>query len=496
MSGNTPLAAMLLAVVTSGAALGAVACKTDAPPPKAPAPQSAPIDQSFRLQRPAPASPVVVEHPEPRLMQLGNGLSLWAIERPTPTLSLRVTCRVGSRDNSKALAGLTALTNRLLTEGTQHKSALQLAIAAENLGTSLSEQSGRDSSSIELEVLPQHEEEAIALLAEVIQKPAFKQEDFERVRAEWLDDLVVQRQDPSQLSWLIGYRALLGPELGIGSQGTPTSIRKITLDDVKQNYANNWVPDRCAILAAGPTTSASFEAAASEWFGSFPPGRSRFEQPKPVVSPPSQTRLFVYDRPDAVQTAIFVAGLAPKRHAPGQEAREVVNNLFGGLFTSRLNLNLRERNAFTYGAFSSLVTTLDWGIWALSTSVRTDVTPLALKEIEAELARMTDAETITEAELERARTDLIFRTSANLSHTARLVDELEELFVYELPTDYFVDYAEGVRGIGRPQVTEQLKHVPARSSVVVLVGDQRKLAEYGLLDQDTRSVGLKWLDGG
>lgn len=479
-----------------GLGLGSVGCKTEAPPASVPAPPEAPVDQSFRFERPGPLEPLVIEHPEPRLMQLGNGLGIWLIERPTATLSLRLSCRVGSRDNPRGKAGLTALTNRLLTEGTSTKSALQLAVAVEDLGASLAEASGRDASSIGLEVLPQHEERAIALMAEVLMDPAFRSEDFERVRSEWLDDLALQRQDPTQLSWLVGYRALLGPELGLGSQGTPRSVSTLTVDDVRKNYQKNWVPDRCALLAAGPTTTGSLEAAAADAFGSWSPGRSRFEQPMASVSPPGRTRLYVYDRPGSVQTAVFVGGLAPKRYAEGHEARQVVNNLFGGLFTSRLNLNLREQRGYTYGAFSSLVTTLDWGIWALSTSVRTDVTPHALKEIQNELTRLVDPHTITQDELERARTDLIFGVSANLSHTERIVGELDELFVYELPTDHFVQYAEKVNTVANAEVAAQLKHVPAQGAVVVIVGDQRQFTQYGLLDEHTQSVGLRWLDGG
>ncbi len=471
------------------------ACGADTQSPKTPEPAPKPLDQSFREQRPSPLPAVNVPHPEPQLMQLGNGLSLWVLERESPTLSLRLVCRVGSRDNPRGSAGLAAITNRMLTEGTKGKTALQLAVAAENLGTSLAESSGRDSSSVELEVLPEHEDAALQLLAEVVQEPAFRKEDFERVRAEWLDDLIVQRQDPTRLAWLIGYRALLGSELGIRSQGTPPSIRSLKLQEIQKFHAQLWTPDRCAVLAAGPTSTSTVEGIASEYFGGWPPGRSRFPRPPDGVSPPGRSTTYVYDRPGAVQTAIFVAGASPKRYSDGHEARQVLNNLLGGLFTSRLNTNLREEHGYTYGAFSSLVTTLDWGLWAVSTSVRTDVTAPALSEIDTELDRLVTPQNIQQQEIERARTDLAFQTSADLAHTTSLIDELEDLFVYELQTDYFSTYSERVRGIGAAEVDEQLRHVPRQARVVVLVGDQRKFASMGLLDEHTRSIGLQWIDG-
>ncbi len=470
-------------------------CAAEAPPLKAPAQAPAPLDQTFRNELPTPLPTTEVKHPEPQLMQLGNGLALWVMERDSATLSLRLVCRVGSRDNPDGYAGLAAVTSRMLTEGTSNKTALELAVAAENLGTSLTETSGRDSSSLGLEVLPEHEDVAIELLAEVAQRPAFRDADFERVRAEWLDDLIVQRQEPTRLAWLLGYRALLGPDLGIGSQGTPASIRKLQARDVREFHKRQWTPDRCALLAAGPTSTSSVEGLAAEAFASWPPGRSRFPKPLDSVSAPGRSMTYVFDRPGAVQTAIFLAGASPKRYAPGHEGREVLNNLFGGLFTSRLNTNLREEHGYTYGAFSTLVTTIDWGLWAVSTSVRADVTAPSLQEINAELDRLVTPGSIEQAEVERARTDLAFQASANLVHTNRLLGELEELFVYELQTDYFSTYPERVRQVDIPQLTPELRYVPHQARVVVLVGDQRSFANMGLLDEYTRSVGLQWLDG-
>jgi zinc protease len=437
---------------------------------------------------------VAVVRPEPQLAQLGNGFSLWAIERNSPTLSLRVSCRVGSRDNPKGRAGLAALTTRMLTEGTTAKTSLELATAAEALGTALAQNSGRDESSIEMEVLPEHEERAINLLAEVLLTPGFHEEDFLRVRAEWLDDLTVQRENPTRLAWLIGYRALLGPEHGVGSQGTPSEIRSVDSKAMRAFFSEQWRPERCALLAVGPTSTSDLEAIAGEAFGGWAPGKPRSPAAPPVLSPPGRTQTYVFDRPGSVQTSIFIAGSVPRRHEPGHEARGALNNLLGGLFTSRLNLNLREKNAYTYGAFSTLVTTQDWGLWAISTSVRNDVTRAALNEVANELNLVRTPGSVIEEELFRSKTDLIFNTSANLEHTSMLLDELQELFVYELRTDYFSTYAQLVSKLDLEQINAQLVHVPQQAHVVALVGDQRKLVDANLLDEHTRSVGLQWLD--
>jgi zinc protease len=473
----------------------ALACSSAPPPPPKAAPAATALDQSFRAQVPPAAKAVELVRPEPASLQLGNGFSVWALTAPTGTLSLRVTCRIGARDNPVGKSGLAALTTRLLTEGTEHKSALELAVASESLGTSLSEASGRNASSIELEVLPRDEEQAIALLAEVIRKPAFLEKDLVRVRSEWLDDLVSQREDPGQLSWLVGYRALLGPRWGIAPNGTPADVKKLSIKDLRTFWAAHFRPERCALLAVGPISVNSIEGIAATHFGGWRPGKSAQSEPLPPISAPARTSLYIFDRPGAVQTALFVAGSAPSAHAEGHEARMVLNNLFGGLFTSRLNQNLREKNAYTYGAFSTFVGTRDWGLWAASTSVRSDVTKPALTELLAEWQGLLAAGTLQDAEIARARSDLVFRTSAHLEHTSSLLGELEEIFVNELAASYYSELPATLQGVNQDQVRKQLRYVPAQSAVIAVVGDQTQIGDLSGFSETRRAVGLQWLDG-
>lgn len=473
----------------------ALACSSAPPPaPKAtPAPTA--FDQSFRNQVPPPAKPAELVRPEPASLQLGNGFSVWALTAPAATLSLRVTCRVGARDNPAGKSGLASITTRLLTEGTEAKSALELAVAAESLGTSLNESSGRNSSSIELEVLPRDEEQAIALLAEVLRKPAFLEKELVRVRTEWLDDLISQREDPAQLSWLVGMRALLGPRWGISPSGTPNDVKKLTPKDVRSFWNNHFRPERCALLAVGPTSVGSLEGIAATHFGGWRPGKGEPAEAPPTIAAPAHTSLYVFDRPGSVQTALFVAGSAPIAYAEGHEARQVLNNLFGGLFTSRLNQNLREKNAYTYGAFSTFVATRDWGLWAASTSVRTDVTAPALTQLFAEWRGLAAQPPVTQTEIDRARADLVFHASAHLEHTSSLLEELEEIFVSELSSAYYSELPGVLAAVNQDQIAQQMRYVPNEGAVIAIVGDQSQLGDLSAFSQTRRSVGLQWLDG-
>lgn len=482
-------------VLLIGIGLLSACAKQAAPEVKVPA-APAPLDQGFRSQVPNPAPALPVVRPVAESVQLGNTFSVWVMPKDSGTLSLRVSCRIGARDNPQGKSGLAALTARMLTEGTEQKSALELAVASESLGATLHEGSDRNASSVELEVLPGDEEAAVALLAEVVRHPSFLEKDLVRVRSEWLDDLASQRDDPALLAWLVGYRALLGPRLGIPPNGTPSDVRDISSKDLRSFWAANWTPERCALLAVGPTSANSLEGIASSYFGSWKPGKGESGRTPAPLAAPARTTLYVFDRPDAVQTALFVAGTAPPLHAPGHEAREVLNGLFGGLFTSRLNQNLRERNAYTYGAFSTFVGTRDWGLWAAATSVRTDVTVPALSELLAEWQGLLRQGTIKEDEIARSRSDLIYKTSAHLEHTSSLLEELEEIFVNELEADYFGKLPETLAHTGAAEIGKELQYVPTQGAVIAVVGDQSKMGDLTSFAEQRRSVGLQWLDGG
>jgi zinc protease len=250
------------------------------------------------------------------------------------------------------------------------------------------------------------------------------------------------------------------------------------------------------LLAAGPSSLSAIEGAAAPLFGAWRPSKTTQRERKVTLAAPARNTVYVLDRPNAVQTALFVAGAAPRKYEPGHEARQVLNNLFGGLFTSRLNQNLREKNAYTYGAFSTFMGTRDFGFWAASTSVRTDSSEQALTEIFAEWQRLATPEGIEQAEIARAQTDLVFKVAADLEHTSALLDELEEIFVYELAADHYSNVTSALKAVTAAELALQLPHIPGGSgSVVAVVGAQSKLGDlskFGLV----RPVGLQWLDGG
>jgi zinc protease len=445
--------------------------------PKAAAPvaSAAPADpEPWRNRRPSPGKAGEVRFPAPKVEELASGLKLYVLSRPAGLVRVRLVVRHGASSVAQGKSGLAALTARMLTEGTQKRNGLALAQAAESLGSTLEADSERDASYVELSAFPEDLDRALELLAEVVTRPAFDEKEFERVRAEWLDGLVAERQSPDRLAALAGLRLLNGPVHGAHVSGGMSDVKALTLKDLKAFHASAYTPGDAALFLVGNVPEATAREMVQRHFGGWL--KKAAAKPASVALPdaPAARRVVLFDRPGAVQTAVFVAQRFPPRPAKGYEVRQVLGGVVGGLFTSRLNLNLREKHGYTYGASGHPVATRDWGAFIVSTSVRTDATAPSLEQIFVELDRARNpalGAPIEAAEVQRAKADLLHTLGARLEHTTRVLDTASDLFVDALPSDYFATYPGVLSPIGPNEVVESASALTPDRSVVVLVGD-------------------------
>jgi zinc protease len=443
-----------------------------------PAPPPAPRASDWRAQVPPAGSPAAVTYPLAEHDRLDNGMHVYVIRRPTGVLTLSLVVRCDPPEPGRT--GLAALTARMLTEGTLDHPGLALAEAAESLGSTLASDAGRDSLTVGLTTLRSDASPALALLAEVVQRPSFDPSVVARVRSEWIDGLLAERQEPSRIASLVGLRAQLGEIHGAPVGGAVEDVRQLDAADLRAYHVRAFVPSRAALVVVGDVALDDIRADVAHLFGSWTGTPVPGAVPSPMPEPPVRTKVLVVDRPGAVQTALFVSQPLPKRGMPGYEARQVVNSLLGGLFTSRINTNLREKHAYTYGAQSVVVATRYWGAWIATTSVKTDVTAPALEQLVSELKGVQDPERgrpIANDELARAKADLVATLGAHLERIERVESDTQTLFTYELPSDYFSDYPERVAAVTRESAEEQAKTqlAPERLTVVA-VGDRARIA--------------------
>lgn len=451
------------------------------PSPKASAstaPGPTPDPEPWRQQRPAAGPASELHFPSPEQAKLTNGLTLLVVKKAVPVTSLALVFRHGGAACPAGKSGLAALTARMLTEGTKKHPGVKLAEEVEQLGTTLDEDAGRDSSSLSLSVLTQDLPRAVELLGEVVSEPAFAPADFERVQKEWLDGLRAERQAPERLASLAALGALLGEPHGSPVSGSLTDVQKLTVKDIVDFHKRAYGAADATLIAVGDIELKALQKSAEMAFRKLGKGESKLEQPFQAPPTPPAKRILLVDRPGAVQTALALAELKPKRSEPGYEKRELVTTLFGGLFTSRLNLNLREEHAYTYGAHAQNMATQHWGALYLSTSVRTDVTAEALKEALKELSLLKDpklGKPLTAAEVSRARADLVQSVGARLEYGARLGTTLADLWVHGLPLDYYQRYPALLSSETPDTLTPVAANLDIDHLVVVVVGDRAQI---------------------
>lgn len=472
---------MIRIVAIALTAVLAVGCTTTRSTTQAPVPtQVAETDEhAWRKDPPKPGKPASIHFPTPTVQRLSNGMQVLVVKRPATTVTLIAITRHGGSSVPNGKSGLAALTTRLMTEGTAQKTNLELAEAVESLGTTLSHDTGRDYAELSLTVLPEDAGRGLELLVEIVREPAFRNNVFTRVKEQWLDHLRAERQDPRRLASLVGLRRLLGHDQGAPVGGSIPHVRAITRTDVVAFHHAAFTPQATSLVVVGnidpAQIRAQLESLVDKWTGGPPLGTPGA---KPV-SPINKTRIVTVDRPGAQQTSLFVAQPYPKRSVAGHEAREILNGVVGGLFTSRLNQNLREKHAFTYGARSSTIATRHFGAFVVMTSVKTDVTGRALRELFSELDHVNNpmlGRPITQVELSRSRSDLIHSLGAMLEHTDDIADAVSDSVIRDLPPDYLSRYASIVRDVRLETVVEQARtYLKPKRLLVVAVGDLKRI---------------------
>jgi zinc protease len=302
--------------------------------------------------------------------------------------------------------------------------------------------------------------------------------EFERVRAEWLDGLKSERQEPQRLATLTAVRALFGPVLGAPVDGRLSDVSKLTVADVRDFHRSAYTPDRAALIVVGDIDPQKLDPQVTPLFGRWQ-GKSTLPAPAAAApSVPEKTKVLIVDRLSAVQSAVVAIQPFPNRSAPGHEAREILGRVLGGLFTSRLNMNLREKHGYTYGAFAQPVESRVWGALVVSTSVRTDATADSLHEIELELRRMRNPSLgapLTPDELHRAKADLVYKLGETLEHPSTIAETSSEIFVEGLPLDYDSRYPSLVAGISADAVNSAARDIAPERLLFVIVGDRSQI---------------------
>ncbi len=433
--------------------------------------------QNWRTTAPSPGPMPKVHLPVPAVFTLANGLKVYVVEEHAlPVVNATVLDFAGADGNPATRPGLAAYTARMLRQGTARRSATQIAEDTAQIGANLNTRADEDSATASIGALSSNIAAGLDLLSDVVEHPRFQTEEVERVRGERLAAIVQEADSPVATVLRVGQRIVYGNgAYAYPSSGTTDSVKAITAKDVNDFWTAHYAPQNASLVLSGDITREQARELATRYFGNWTNTAAAAPPPVPVAPAGVKQRIVIVDKPGAPQTALMAFGVGIPRNAPDYIATDVMNDILGGLFSSRINMNLRERNGFTYGAFSFYQAHRGAGPFVAGALVRTDVTAPAAQELFKELhAIAVDLPNASEVSL--AKNYSLQSLSGHFETVGATSAYMGQLFVYNLPADYYRSLPNQYDSLSAAQITEAArKEVHPDQMVIVAVGDRAKI---------------------
>ena len=407
--------------------------------------------------------------PASETYQLPNGVQVTLIPYgsvPKAVVSLRVYAgSINEGDDT----GLAAFTAQMLREGAGGRSNSDIAEAAAAMGGSLAVGSNAHETTATLNVLSEHADDAIRLLADVIRRAEFPASEFDRVRQDFMRGIAVAKSQPQTAATAALVNAYYGPAHPYGRMmPTDAQLRAFTVDDLRQFHADNYGARRSRIYVAGRFDPEEVKAAIQRALSDWQPGSERLSlPPEPRPGP----RILLVDRPGAPQSTLRLAFPAPSAGAADDIAFRVTNALLGGSFTSRITRNIRENKGYTYSPFSGIGHNAGEAIWTFNADVTSADTANALREVFNEINGLQRAAPGDE-EAGGMRTWMAGTFVLQNASPSGLVSSLATRDFHGLPADWLESYVPAVLGVSAARMQALARdRLPLAQMTLVVVGD-------------------------
>lgn len=446
-----------------------------------------PVDRTIQ---PAPTQARRFQAPVPQRAKLPNGLEILVVEkRALPVVSMGLISKTGASNDPVELPGLAAFTTAMLQEGTATRSSNQIADDFEFMGSRLSTGTGREYSVMSTETLAKHWPTALELMAEIIRVPSFPEQELERIRKERLTGLQRQKDDAGALAGRVAPILAYGSDSPYGhpAGGTESSVKNAKRDDIMSFFRNNYRPEDTALIVVGDVSMDEVSQRVRRCLGDWQNLNNK-RQAAPGASPETtskQTAIYLLDKPGAAQSLIRVVTPGVPRSHPDYWPLLLLNHAFGGQFTARLNMNLRQDKGYSYGYRSSI----DWyktsSLISAGGSVQTAVTREAVLETIKEFKDLQEARPLTEEEFTAAKDALLQEYPSAFETPSGIMGEIMEIVSFDLPNDYLQIFPEKIRAISLDEVRGVAKRWLDMQKLSLLVVGDRKSTEPGL-----QSIGL------
>ena len=431
---------------------------------------------------PGPARPFAL--PQPHRFALDNGLRVTLVPYGSvPKAVVRLAVRSGNAFESKDDVWLADLAGKLMREATKTKDATAISTEAARMGGTLDVTVGEDQTSVGGEVLSEFAAEMVGLVADIALNPTFPDSELARIKADLARELSLQKSQPQTLAQEAFRKALYGDHPYGRTFPAPEQLQGYTTARARAFWEKNSGAARSQLFVVGRFDAAAVEKAVRQAFAAMPKGT-----PAPSVDPRphSERRIWLVDRPGAVQSTLVVGLPVVPPSDPDWIALQVTDTLLGGYFSSRITANIREQKGYTYSPFSQLSTRVKDAYWAQNADVTTAVTGASLKEIFGEIDRL-QAEPPPAAELQAVQNYLAGTFVLRNATRGGIIGQLLYVDMQGLGDDYLRTYVEKVNAVTPAQVSEMArKHLVDDRMIIAVVGDRKTIEEqlkpYGPLN--------------
>ena len=430
-------------------------------------------NEDFRAQQPKPSEVRPFTLPVMKPFTLPNGIKVFLVEQHTlPLVSMDLNFDGGSLTDPKDKDGLASVCSSMLTEGTIALDKIQYSEALADVASSINAYASDDSQGVGLASLTKHLPATFALFADTVRSPGLRQADLDRMLKRRIEAVKQARGNPSSIPSRVSDAILYGPTHPFGAITTEASLGKITLADCKAQLAKWLQPHNARLFVVGDLTEQQVrdlfaKSTLADWKGTAPQ-LPALPQPKTMAG-----RIFFVNVPGAAQSTVMLMEHGPIRTAADYFSNTIMASVFGGSFTSRLNMNLREDKGYAYGARGGLSYSKHYGALTATAAVQTDATYQTVLEIAREMNDLaTGKKPVSAEELDREKLNATLALPGKFATAQAALGQYRSLVYYGLPLDYFNSYSAHVSAVTEAEVKKSAAaHLNAKDSVFLVVGD-------------------------
>ncbi|MBL4773361.1 MAG: insulinase family protein [Alcanivoracaceae bacterium] len=413
---------------------------------------------------------------------LSNGLRVIVAERHAiPVVRMRMMIDAGFAADKFSKSGVANLTMEMLDDGTKKLSALEISDIQSNLGTSIWASADLDVSTVNLNTLKENLNPSLNLFADIILNPSFPSEEFERLRQQQLAGIKQEKSSPFGLAFRILPKLIYADDHAYSApfsgSGDEESVASMKVKDV-ENYYKTWFrPNNATLIVTGDTSMEEIKPMLEKAFKSWKKGEVP-QKKLDLVEKPTQAIIYLIDRPDSQQSAIINAQIMPRYGFENEMPLQVMNEVLGGSFNARMNMNLREDKHWSYGARTLIQDTQAQRPLITMAPVQSDKTAESIQEIYKEIAGITGEKPATADELARSMDKKILTLPGRWETAAAVERDLAKMVRFGLDDEYWNSYPDKVRSVDLDQVNSTAKALLNTEQMIwIVVGDMEKVGD-------------------